>query len=243
GVAPRRPPDGGLVHLDDAVDVPQAGDAGVGPGAEAGGGRGLGGGGVGPEADVPLDAQQQEVRDQRALAGAGAAGRAHAPADGEGDVDVLEVLRAGALDADGGLLADRASGPGDLDGHRAGEVLAGERVLARGDLLDGPLGDDAAAVDARPGADVQDVVRGADHLLVVLDDDDGVADVGQVAQRADEAGVVALVQADGGLVEDVARADELGADLRRQADALRLAAGEGAGLAVQREVLQADGLE
>jgi len=42
----------------------------------------------------------------------------------------------------------------------------------------------------------------------VLDDDDGVADVGEVAECVDQAGVVAAVQADGGLVEDVAGADE-----------------------------------
>ena len=52
--------------------------------------------------------------------------------------------------------------------------------------------------------------------------------------------VVALVQADGRLIEHVADADQAAADLRGQADALGFAAGEGAGLAVEGEVAQAD---
>jgi hypothetical protein len=75
-------------------------------------------------------------------------------------------------------------------------------------LVDGALGDDPPAVHAGPGPDVDDVVGRPDHVLVVLDDEHGVADVGQVAERADEPVVVALVQADRRLVEHVARADE-----------------------------------
>ena len=77
---------------------------------------------------------------------------------------------------------------------------------------------------AGAGADVDDVVGRAHGLLVVLDDEHGVAEVAQAQQRVDEAPVVALVQADAGLVEDVEHADQRRADLRGQADALRLAA-------------------
>ena len=56
----------------------------------------------------------------------------------------------------------------------------------------------------------------------------------------EQALVVALVQADGGLVQDVEHAHQAGADLRGQADALRLAAGERGRRAVEREVPQAD---
>src|SRR5687768_5523387 len=48
------------------------------------------------------------------------------------------------------------------------------------------------------------------------------------------------MEPDGWLVQDVANPDEAAADLRGQPDALRLAAGEAAGLAVEREVAQAD---
>ena len=50
-------------------------------------------------------------------------------------------------------------------------------------------------------------------------------------QSLDQPGVVPLVKADGGLIQDVENAGQVGADLSGQADALRLAAGEGAGVA------------
>ena len=77
---------------------------------------------------------------------------------------------------------------------------------------------------AGAGADIDDVVGGAYGLLVVLDHDQGVAEVAQVQQRLDEPGVVALVQADGGLVEHVEHPHQARADLAGQADALRFTA-------------------
>ena len=106
--------------------------------------------------------------------------------------------------------------------------------------VDRALGDDVAAVLARAGADVDDVVGGAHRLLVVLDDQQRVAQVAQALQRADQPGVVALVQADARLVQDVEHAHQAGADLRRQPDALRLAAGERRRGAVERQVVQPD---
>ena len=91
---------------------------------------------------------------------------------------------------------------------------------------------------ARPHVD--EPVGAAHHLLVVLDDDHGVAEVAQPLERADQLVVVALMQADRRLVEDVEHADELRADLRREPQALRLAAGERRAGAVEVEVADAD---
>ena len=133
-------------------------------------------------------------------------------------------------------------GAGD-DFDFAGEVLAGEGRWVVHDLLRGAVGDEVAAVFAGAGAEVEDVVGFADGVFVVLDDEDGVAEVAEVFERVDEALVVALVQADGGFVEDVEDAAEARADLRGEADALAFAAGEGGGGAVEREVAEADGVE
>jgi hypothetical protein len=102
------------------------------------------------------------------------------------------------------------------------------------------LGDDLAAVDAGAGADIDHVIGLQNRVLVVLDHDDGVAEVAQALQRAEQALVVALVQADRGLVEHVEDAREAGADLARQADALALAARQGSGGAGEGEVFEAD---
>ena len=87
---------------------------------------------------------------------------------------------------------------------------------------------------------LDDVIGGADRVFVVLDDDDGVADVAQALERRDHLRVVLRVQADARLVEDVEHAHQAGADLRRQPDALRLAARERAGAAVEVEIVEAD---
>src|SRR5262245_8474877 len=84
------------------------------------------------------------------------------------------------------------------------------------------------------------MVGGADRLLVVLDDEHGVAEVAQAAEGFDEAAVVALVKADARLVEHVDDAAELAAELAREPDALRLAAREAGAGAIQREIVEAD---
>jgi hypothetical protein len=56
----------------------------------------------------------------------------------------------------------------------------------------------------------------------------------------DQARVVALVQPDAGLVQHVHHARQPAADLRRQPDALRLAARQRVGAALQAQVGQAD---
>ena len=99
---------------------------------------------------------------------------------------------------------------------------------------------DVAAVLAGAGPDVDHVVGDVDGLLVVLDDQDGVAQVAEAHQRLDQAPVVPLVQPDGRLVEHVQHTDEPAADLAGQPDALGLAAGQRGRRAVQVEVVEAD---
>ena len=81
---------------------------------------------------------------------------------------------------------------------------------------------------ARAGPHVDDVVGGEHGLLVVLHHDDRVAQVAQPQQGLDQTAVVPLVQADGGLVQDVEHAHQARADLGGQADALRFAPRQGA---------------
>ena len=61
---------------------------------------------------------------------------------------------------------------------------------------------------AGAGADIDHIIGDADGVLVVLDDDDGVAEVAQPLERVEQAGVVALVQPDRRLVEHVKHAGE-----------------------------------
>ena len=103
-----------------------------------------------------------------------------------------------------------------------------------------PCGDDLAAMDAGAGADIDHIVGDADGVLVVLDHDHGVAEVAQPLERVEEPGVVALMQPDRRLVEHVEHAGQAGADLRGEPDALALAAGQRAGGAGEREIIEPD---
>ena len=99
---------------------------------------------------------------------------------------------------------------------------------------------DPPAVLPRTRTDVDDVVGRLDGGAVVLDDDERVAEVAQPLERGDQALVVPLVETDRRLVEHVEHPDESGADLRREADALRLTAGQRPCRPIELEVLEAD---
>ena len=183
----------------------------------------------------------ERVVDERGLAGAGHAGHAGEQPERERDVDALQVVAARLSQPAACCFGSRARRlSGHLDALAAGEVLAGQRRRARLDLRGRALRDDLAAVHAGAGPEVDDVVGLADRLLVVLDDDHRVAEVAQAMQRVEQALVVALVQADRGLVEDVHDADQARADLAREPDALGFAAGQRFGAAVERQVVEAD---
>ena len=100
-------------------------------------------------------------------------------------IDAAEVVdaRAGELEV---LAAGFAAMLGDGDGGAAGEVFAGDGVGIGGDFGDGAGGEELAAEFACAGAEVEQVVGGADDVGVVLDDEDGVAEVAQVLHDADE---------------------------------------------------------
>jgi len=72
----------------------------------------------------------------------------------------------------------------------------------------------------------------------VLDDHHGVAEVAQPVERLQEPVVVALMQSDRGLVEDVEHAHQAAPDLGRQPDALRLPARQGPGRPPERQVVE-----
>ena len=99
---------------------------------------------------------------------------------------------------------------------------------------------DLPAVLASARSHVDEPVGGAHHRLIVLDDEHGVAEIAQALQRADQAFVVGRMQTDRRLIADVEHAHQTRADLRCEADALRLSTGERSGRAVEREVVEAD---
>ena len=126
---------------------------------------------------------------------------------------------------------------GNLDPPPARQVVGRDGPRLQ-DVVESACGDDFAAPAARAGADIDDEIGGAHHVLVVLDDDHRVACVAQLLEAADQPPVVALVQPDRRLVENVEHIDQLRTDLRGQPDALALAARKRTRRARQRQVAQ-----
>ncbi len=213
--------------MDDLVEQFGAGDALVAPGDLAG------------AVEVVRERRVEDVVDERRFARPRHAGDDDEVAQRERDVDVLERVLTRSLDDEAAtvLTATRLR---HRDGQSAAEVTAGDGLLLREQALDRAGVDDLSPVLTGTGPDVDDPVGRRDRVLVVLDDDERVAEVAQARQRLDEAVVVALVKTDRRLVEDVEHADETRADLRREADALRLTTRQRAGGPVEREVVEAD---
>ena len=210
-VRARRPADRALVDLDDLVDVLDAGEAVVRPDRLA---RAVQLAGEGPVEDV---------RHERRLAAPGHAGDRGERPERHREVDLAEVVLARALHGElleialASLLRHR-------HGPLAAEVGAGDRARLAEDGLERAVGDDLAAELARPGPDVDHPVGRPDRLLVVLDDEHGVAEVAEPGQRRDQLRVVPLVEPDRRLVEDVEDAHQRRPDLGREPDPLGLAA-------------------
>src|SRR5207302_9067820 len=106
----------------------------------------------------------------------------------------------------------------DRMAQRLLEEAAGERLRLAHQVLGVALGDDAAAELAGAGAEVDDVVRAPDGVLVVLDHHQRFALLLELLTYVEQEAVVAVVQADGRLVEDVAHAAQVGAELRTEPD-------------------------
>src|ERR1035438_7605103 len=107
------------------------------------------------------------------------------------------------------------------------ELLASVRLLYARDLFGCALGDDAAAFSSAFGAEIEDPIGVADHVHVVLDDDNRVAEVGQAMQHVEQFADVVEVQSGGGLVEQVESLAGLAlAEFAGELDALRFASGE-----------------
>ena len=67
---------------------------------------------------------------------------------------------------------------------------------------------------------INDIIGGEHHILVMLHHNDGVANVTQFLQRVYQALVVALVQADTRLVQNISHSHQTRTDLSRQANPL-----------------------
>ena len=113
------------------------------------------------------------------------------------------------------------------------------RLTLRGDVLHRTFTHQPPTPLTRARSNVDDVVGASNRVLIVLHHHQCVAFVAQQLQRIQQNLVVTGMQANGRLVQHIANALQVAAQLRRQTNALRLTTAEGGGAAVEREVVQA----
>ena len=84
-----------------------------------------------------------------------------------------------------------------------GEILAGDAVFTRHDVLGRTLGNHFTAVDARAGADIHDPVRVHHGLLIMFYNNQGIAQITHVLEGVDQLHVVTLVESYARLIQHV----------------------------------------
>ena len=134
----------------------------------------------------------QNFIDKRRFSGAGHAGDADHLAQRKIYCDILQVVLA-CLDDAQELSVSLAPGGGNLNKFAARQVRAGDAALCLADIRYTASRDDLTAVDARTGANIDDIVCLTHRVLVVLHDNQGVAQVAQALHRGNQLVVVTLV--------------------------------------------------
>src|SRR5438105_1574569 len=93
------------------------------------------------------------------------------------------------------------------------------------------------------GAQVQNIIGVADGVGIVFDHEHRVAEIAQAFQRAEQAIVVALMQPNAWLIQNIKDSNQASADLGGQTYPLGLATAQCAALAAKRQITQADILQ
>ena len=122
----------------------------------------------------------------------------------------------------------------------AGEIIRGQGILRLQNLVQGSLRNNFAPARPGPGPKIDDMIGGANRFFIVFHYDHRIAEVAEVAQGPEEPGIIALVQADAGFVQNIENAGQPGTDLGGEPDTLGFAAGKRAALPIEGEVTEPD---
>ncbi len=219
-------PDRRLIDVDDLVELVHSVDAVVCARYRAG------------VIELPGKCLVENFVHERALARPGHARDDRHDAQREAHIDVLQVIDRGAADREpAGRLPSLLR---NFDFQRSRQVFSGERLRILHDFFRCAGRHDFAAVRSGAGADINDIVRRAHRVLIVLDDNHRVPEIAESLQRIEQLVVVSLMKTDARLIENIADADKAGSDLGCKPDALCLAAGQSSRRAGEREIVKTD---
>ena len=124
-----------------------------------------------------------------------------------------------------------------LNSHLAVEILGGDGIGLE-HLLRCALKDNFSSLASCLRTDIYNPVGSPHHIFIVLHHNNGIAQVAKFLQTVEQTFVVALVQTDARLIEDIEHVDQLATNLSSQTDALALTSRERSRLAVEREIIE-----
>ena len=105
------------------------------------------------------------------------------------------------------------------------------------------LRNDLPTSRACTGSQVDDKIRSANRFLIVLHNEKRIAFVLEPLERIEQHAIVTRMQANRRFVQDVAHALQVGAELRRQSNALRFTTRQRRRCAIESEICQPDVFE
>ena len=184
----------------------------------------------------------QNIVNQSGFAGAADAGDHREHAQRKHEIHVLKIVQGSAFEAEkfsAGLMTNVWDGNIQF----AAEIPAGERSVLGEHSVVGAGEEETPAEFASAWAEVNDAIRGTNRIGIMLDDEDGVAEIAERLEDVNEALRIARMKADGRFVQNVERADEMRAERSGELDALGFAAGESRGQAIEGEIVEADFIE
>src|ERR1019366_2977936 len=153
------------------------------------------------------------------------------------DIDILQVVLARAQDFQaGGFRGNAAPFRSRRHLFLTREILRGQRVSALLQFRLRAEKNNLPAAFARTRAQIENAVRRADDIRVVLDNEQRIASGTEPLQDANETVDIARMQADARFVEHVKCIDQRSAQRRGEIDTLDFAAAKRTRLAVKREV-------
>lgn len=159
------------------------------------------------------------------------------PLDVIGEFDGIFERIVGLSRQIGTLLEDGGEGFGGVASERFGRGLS----FGSDDLFRGPFGDDEATGVAGFGAHIENPVRGLDHIEIVFDDDDRIADIDQAVEDLEKFGDIFEVESSGGFIEEVEGFAGGGScQFSGKFDALGLASAEGGCGLAEGDVFETD---
>src|SRR5258707_1535504 len=181
----------------------------------------------------------QNIMNQRGLPRAADAGHHRQHSERNHQVHALQIVQRSAEQAQE-FAVRLVAIVRNRNAQLSAEISPGERFLLAEHGLVRAREEQLAAELAGAMAEIDHMIRRQNRVRIMLDDQNGVAEIAQRFQDINQPLRIARMQADGRFIENVQRADQMRAQRRRKLNALRFPARQRGGQAVQREIIEAD---